>query len=86
MQQRLRTIERGIAHGELALRPSSGKYQKNARFARTLIIIIIIRSSVGGIMTKLKTERPGIRTPVVATDFFSEQPDRLWVPVKVPGA
>jgi len=75
MRQHLRSIVRRIAQGELALRPSSGKYQKNARFVRTLviiiiIIIIIIRSSVGGITTRLRTERPGIRIPVVATDFF----------------
>ena len=68
MRQQLRSIVRRIAHGELALRPSSGKYHKNARFVRTLIIIIII--IIIGIMTRLRTERPGIRIPVVATDFF----------------
>jgi hypothetical protein len=92
MRQQLGSIVWRIAHEELVLRLSSCNYHKNARFVRTLIIIIIIiiiiisRSSVGGIMTRLRTEWPGIRIPVVATDFFSEHPDRLWVPFKAAGA
>ena len=35
-----------------------------------VIIIIIRRNSVGGLMIRLRTERPGNRIPVVATDFF----------------